>query len=218
MKVGAHLVGLRGRERRTIVHAAIARIGAALEPPAHPRAAALVRLDESKQPPVDAVENLVARARVRPRLGVLRRAVVSRLLFHDRLSHRLHSPGSGWFADTASRFRAAKRRRIARPLFPPKPPRGPGGTRPPSKREAERRKAPLLGPHLRPPSPSRAPARLRRARPKRRTRRLSALHRGDFGPRDRASGAERRAHHPPYRGAFAPLARPSSSPSVGGPP
>src|SRR4029079_3537069 len=46
----------------------------------------------------------------------------------------------------------------------------------------------------------------------------AALHRGDFGPRDRASGVGRRPLRPPYRAAFAALVLPSSSPSVGGPP
>src|SRR4029079_7607434 len=58
---------------------------------------------------------------------------------------------------------------------------------------------------------------LRAARLKRQARRLSALHRGDFGPRDRASGVGRQTLRPPYRAAFAALVLPSSSPSVGGP-
>ena len=47
--------------------------------------------------------------------------------------------------------------------------------------------------------------------------RLSALHRGDFGLRDRASGVGQRPLRPPDPGAFAPFVLPSSSPSVGRP-
>ncbi len=50
-----------------------------------------------------------------------------------------------------------------------------------------------------------------------RARRLSALHRGDFGPRDRASGVRRRALARLIRQAFAPFVRPASSPSNGRP-
>ena len=82
--------------------------------------------------------------------------------------------------------------------------------RAPPAREAERRKAPLRSPRL-------GPFGLRRARPQRRTRRLSALRRGDFGPRDRASGTRTAGSSPALSRGFRP-ARPVPSSPCGQPP
>ena len=121
----------------------------------------------------------------------------------------------GRTASAASRCRAAKRRRIARPLFPGAP-RAPGVFRSPpqrGRRSAERR-------HFSCPAsarPALARPGTRRARPQRRARRLSALRRGDFGPRDRASGTRTAGSSPALSRGFRP-ARPVPSSPCGQPP
>jgi hypothetical protein len=81
---------------------------------------------------------------------------------------------------------------------------------PPETEGAERRKAQPRGPRLVRLRPC-GLRELRRARSQRRARRLSALHRGDFGLRDRASGGGRRTLRPPDPAAFAAFVLPASS-------
>ena len=151
----------------------------------------------------------------------LRRARVSRLSADRslRLWHvGLLFDGDGAGADGERGFPLPRGETPAdrpSPFFPS--PQGPGGIRRPLKEGGGAPKGATSHVPPPPPRPALAGPEASAGAPSAEARRLSALHRGDFGPRDRASGTRTADSSPALSRGFRP-ARPVPSSPCGQPP